>query len=202
MTEQTIVTDQPSVDTLISSKDDPRQPNASESDKDIPKERPLTPKEWLLIECYLSNGGNQKQATIDAGYKCKSDGGYRALSTKLFRKPNVARALYKRREEVKARIRANTEISAGEILDEVIQLARLASKPGAIVIHGKTIVTYQPHAAARCWELVGGQTHNMFTIKTADMSDTVKEREKQLDVVKQAYAVLKREKERQEEEAT
>jgi phage terminase small subunit len=156
---------------------------------DNPSLNPLTMKEKTFIENYLTNGYVGSQACKDSGYKCSTDEGFRVKASQLLRKPNVKRVLDIRREEVETKLKANTEITRELVLERLHALAVMTMEKTAIKQEGKTIVLYQPQASARCWELLGKEI-GMFIDRTADVSETLTERTKQLAILKQARAMV------------
>jgi len=181
-----------SVDTLIPSND--ARSETITSKVDIPLEdRQLTPKEWLFIECYLSNGWNKAQAVRDAGYKCKSDESFRSKGYTLAGDPRIKRAIDIRQAELRTSMRARTEVNREYILEKLRTLAEMAMSREVIKVEGKTIALYQPNASVRAWELIGKEVDGMFVDRTADVSDSLRERESQLAILKQAQAIVDRE---------
>ena len=174
-----------------SPQDCPRQKNPSTIDPD----KPLTAKELAFVEHYLGDAiQNGTLATKLAGFRCKSEEAHRTRGSWLLKKPNVAKVINVRRAELQAKMRENTEITREYILERLRTLAEMTMSKKALPIEGskKTIVLYQPQAAARCWELLGKEIAGMFIDRTADVSDSLRDRERQLELVKKAVALVTR----------
>jgi phage terminase small subunit len=161
---------------------------SNDPEKDSPY-RPLTRLESDFVEHYLGNL-NATQACKNAGYRCRNDLGYRAKGAKLVKLPHIKRVIDIRRAELQISLRAKTEINRAYILERLRTLAEMTMRVEAVRQEGKTIVLYQPQASARCWELLGKEVEGMFVDRTADVSDSLKEREAERAIIKKAHAIV------------
>lgn len=74
-------------------------------DKNMPrlKNGKLSLKQEKFIEAYMQNGGNATQATIEAGYKCKSREVAKSIGVENLLKPSIAGPLALRKSEIRAK---------------------------------------------------------------------------------------------------
>jgi phage terminase small subunit len=184
--------------------------NAAQSVEDRPskangaeialEDRPLTPKEQIFVLNYCGNGFNASQAHRDSGYAAKSDASHGVRACIVLQKPNVRKAVLLKRKEMQAILQARTSLDREWVLRNLQEIVETAKQVEAIQSHGKTVVKWQPQAAVRALELIGKEVAGMFIDRTADVSDTVREREQQLELVRKALALVERQRQETEGE--
>jgi phage terminase small subunit len=155
-------------------------------------DKPLTPAEQLFVDHYCGNGFNATDAHEAAGFPAKNHNSHKSRGSALCAKINVRKAILLRRREMQVKIQEKTEMDREWVLRELQDVVRVAKQVEAVKSDGKTVVKYQPQAAVRALELIGKEVAGMFVERTADVTDSVREREKQLSLVKRALEILEK----------
>ena len=93
------------------------------------QEPKLTPKQSAFVDAYCSNGGNGKQACIDAGYSSKVA---HVQSNENLNKPNVQKAIQLRQKPIAEKRKITRESLLAEI-EEGQQMAKDLGKPEVFI---------------------------------------------------------------------
>lgn len=159
------------------------EPKTDASDK------PLSQREQLFVIAYCGNGYNGLEAFKTAGYPAKTDGSRRVRASFLRRQPNIMKAIEKRRAEIQTKLKVSTELDREYVMNNLRDIVETAKLVDAVKCDGKTVSKYQPNAAVRALELIGKEVAGMFVERTADVTDSIREREAQVALIKKAIAL-------------